>query len=283
MGLLREVQQLFIARPDEAKDHILYKWPERNIRMLSQLTVMQDETAVFFKDGEVVGTLESGRHTLDGKNIPFIGGLIDKITGDNILLAELYFVSKREFTDLPFGGQLDALQDPLTSLVLELRLFGEYSLSATEPTQLILQLIGTQQLDSNERITDWIRDQILKHARMVVAQKVTSKEWPIVGLAQHHAELEKLLVESVNSEIKQYGLKVNRFGNITISLKEEDAAMLKQFQRDHLYAQNEGAADAALKVGIGRGMESGNNSAGQTGVGLGVGIAMGADLLKKKD
>ncbi len=71
MGLFgNEVRREFIARPDAAKGQILYKWPDTNIRKLTQLTVEQDEQAVFFRDGQVQGTVNPGRSTLDSSEIP---------------------------------------------------------------------------------------------------------------------------------------------------------------------------------------------------------------------
>ncbi len=34
-----DLNRQFIARPDQAKDDILYKWPDMTIRMLTQVTV----------------------------------------------------------------------------------------------------------------------------------------------------------------------------------------------------------------------------------------------------
>jgi hypothetical protein len=43
MGIFgQEVRREFIARPDTAKGQILFKWPDTNIRKLTQLTVEQD-------------------------------------------------------------------------------------------------------------------------------------------------------------------------------------------------------------------------------------------------
>jgi hypothetical protein len=50
-SLKQESQRNFIARADEAKNDILYAYPEHNIRMLTQLTVGADEVALFVKDG----------------------------------------------------------------------------------------------------------------------------------------------------------------------------------------------------------------------------------------
>ncbi len=67
-----EAKRNFIARADEAKDEIIYKYPENNIRMMTQLTVDADEVALFVKDGKVGGQAGAGRHTLDTSNIPFL-------------------------------------------------------------------------------------------------------------------------------------------------------------------------------------------------------------------
>ena len=105
-GIKAEAQRNFIARADDAKDHIVYKYPENNIRMMTQLTVDSDEIALFVKDGKVVGKLGPGRHTLDTNNIPFLSKLLDKFTGGNLFIAEVYFVTTREFAGVKFGGPI---------------------------------------------------------------------------------------------------------------------------------------------------------------------------------
>src|SRR5580698_3616620 len=109
-----EVQREFIARPDSSKAEIIYKWPDHNIRKWSQITVQADELAVFFRDGQVQGTLPPGRSTLDSSEIPFLGKLVDAATGGDLFLTEIYFVSTREFPELPFGGMIDNVVDPET-------------------------------------------------------------------------------------------------------------------------------------------------------------------------
>ena len=60
-ALKGEAQRNFIARSDTAKNDIIYAYPERNVRMMTQLTVGADEVAVFVKDGQVQGKLGAGR------------------------------------------------------------------------------------------------------------------------------------------------------------------------------------------------------------------------------
>ena len=160
-GKPTDLNRQFIARPDAAKEDILYKWPDMTIRKFTQVTVQPDETAIFFKEGKVAGTLPQGRSTLDGALFPFLGDIVDWASGGNMYRAELYFIGTREFVSLPFGGPIDNIEDPETGLAVGLRVFGEYAMSVSDPSAMILKLVGTRQA-SNELITDWAREQILK-------------------------------------------------------------------------------------------------------------------------
>src|SRR5437667_3175272 len=142
MGIFsQEVRREFIARPATATGQMLVKWPDTNIRKLAQLTVEQDELAVFFRDGRVQGTIQPGRVTLDSSEIPFLGILVDAASGGNLFRTELYFISTREFPNLPFGGAIDNVVDPQTNFGVGLRVFGEYSLSVIELQTLILHIV----------------------------------------------------------------------------------------------------------------------------------------------
>src|SRR5262245_19095476 len=87
-----EAERLFVARPDEARGLVVWRWPDRNLRRGTQLTVAPDEVAVFVREGRVAGTLQPGTHELDGSSIPWLGLVVDAVTGGNLYLAEVYFV-----------------------------------------------------------------------------------------------------------------------------------------------------------------------------------------------
>src|SRR5256885_11743748 len=107
MGIFsQEVRREFIARPDTAKGQILFKWPDTNIRKLTQLTVEQDELAVFFRDGRVQGTIQPGRVTLDSSEIPFLGILVDAASGGNPLRNRLHFGSAQELSHHPLRATI---------------------------------------------------------------------------------------------------------------------------------------------------------------------------------
>ncbi len=279
LGVGHDLNRQFIARPDSAKEDILFKWPDVTIRRFTQVTVQPDETALFVKEGKIVGTLPQGRSTLDGALFPFLGDIVDSASGGNMYRAELYFIGTREFVDLPFGGAIDNIEDPQTSLAVGLRVFGEYALSVIDPQALILKLVGTRQA-SNELITDWSSDQLLKALRTGVVSKLGAEKWPVLGLAARTSDIESALLGDVAPILAPYGIRITRLGNMTITLNPEDEKTLKGLLKDTAYTHLAGGfreygVGAALK-GIGEGAASGGNTgAAALGIGMGLGGFVG--------
>jgi membrane protease subunit (stomatin/prohibitin family) len=140
---------------------------------------------------------------------------------------------------------------------------------------MIMNLVGTRQA-SNDLITDWAREQILKALRTSVVRKLTAEKWPVLGIAARTADIETALVADVQAPLAPYGLKVTRLGNVTISLKPEDEQTLKGLRKDTAYTRLAGGfreygVGAALK-GIGEGAAAGGGGSGVAALGVGMGL-----------
>lgn len=279
MGFLSDLRREFIARPDEYKGEIVFKWPDENLRRQTQVTVEQDEVAVFFRDGTVRGMLQPGVSTLESSEIPFLGDLVDSVTGGNYFKTELYFVSTREFPNLPFGGMVDNVVDPETQLGVGLRVYGDYSLEVSAPDKLIVNLVGTRELLGNDQITDWMRDQLLKVFRQEVVGHINASAWPILGIAEHNAEIEDEVIDGARVVLSDYGVQVARMGNFVISIKPEDEDALKKYRRDVQYTKLAGSFQAAAAgeavEGIGEGAAHGGGAGGAAVIGAGLNLGAG--------
>jgi membrane protease subunit (stomatin/prohibitin family) len=287
VGLEHDISREFIAVPDSAKGQLLYKWPDRQIRRWTKAIVDVDELAVFVSQGRVVGTLPPGRHDIDATELPFLGDLIDKLTGSNAYDSELFFVSTHEFADLPFGGPVDAVRDPETHLVVQLRAYGEYSLRVTDPVALIRQLTGTVDLADPSAVEHWAAEQVLKAARTVVVGHVVNDGWPVLGLAARTHDIEAGTLPAANDALIAYGLQVSRLGNITVNLSEEDAEQLRNLARDTAYTSLAGSfgayAQGEALLGAGRGMANGQGAGTEAlavaALGIGTGVLGNTGLL----
>lgn len=265
-----------IAVPDERKGQIVFKWPDQQIRRFTKAIVAPDEVAAFLYQGQVIGTLPPGRHQVDATELPFLGMFKDILTGNNAYRTELYFVSTREHPDQRFGGRIDDVQDPVTGLVVGLRVFGEYSLLVSDPVPLITRLTGTVDVQDNARITDWVAEQLLKVLRTDVTAHITQKGWPILGLAAYVPEIEASVIGLAEAQLESYGLRIARLGNFTISLSDEDEQTLKGLAKDTAYSRLAGSfgqyAAGEMQLGAGEGMSRGGGATGGAFVAAGLGL-----------
>jgi membrane protease subunit (stomatin/prohibitin family) len=277
MGILNEARREFIAAPDSSKGQIVYKWPDHNIRKFSRAIVEPDAAAVFISQGRVMGILGPGQHTLDAAELPFIGMFVDWASNSNAFKAEIFFVGAREFPNCRFGGRLDEVQDPQTGLVVTLRAFGEYAMRVIDPARLILNLVGTVDVTSNDAVTDWVTQQLLKATRTTVTRQLMSGAWQILGLSMHSPEIESGARDAANSELVDYGLAITRLGNLDINLDDDDNARLKKLAGDTAYSRLAGsygaAAQAQMMQGAGEGMAQGGAAVSPVFLGAGLGLA----------
>ena len=279
-GMKGEVQQQFIARPDSSKDLVLYKWPETNIRMLSVLTVQPDEWAYFIKQGGVVGYLQGGQHKLDGAQIPFLGGLIDSFTGGNVLMAELYFVSSREFANNKFGGSMGEVEDPGTGEVIRCGVFGEFVFKVVDPAKLILNLVGTQTISSNDFIIDAIKDQLTKILRATVNGKMKAEQWSLLDVTSgaYTLEFEKTIVDTALQYLEPFGLMITRIEDFLVNMDELDRVRLLEIKDRMAKMRLAGdprymaAAQTEAMFGAAEGMKTGGDGVGMAGLFVGAGI-----------
>jgi membrane protease subunit (stomatin/prohibitin family) len=279
-GIKGEVQQQFIARPDSSKDLVLYKWPETNIRMLSVLTVQPDEWAYFIKQGAVVGYLQGGQHKLDGAQIPFLGGLIDNVTGGNVLMAELYFISSREFANNKFGGSMGEVEDPQTGEVVRCGVFGEFVYKVVDPAKLILNLVGTQPISSNDFIIDSIKDQLTKILRATVNSKLKAEQWSLIDVTSgtYTLEFEQAIVATAMQYLEPFGLQITRIEDFLVNMDEADRQRLLDL-KDRMAkmrlagdARYMAAAQTEAMFGAAEGMKQGGDGTSMAGLFVGAGI-----------
>ena len=272
----------FIAVPDDRKGQIVYKHPDDTIRKFTRAIVDADELALFVNKGQVIGTLPPGQHQIDANELPFLGAIIDRVTGGNAYRAELFFVGTREYTSQPFGGRIDDVQDPQTGMIVTLRVFGDYALKVSDPGKLVLNLTGTVDVTNNEAITGWVAEQMLKAMRTEVTRQIVRNGWPILGLSAYTPDIEQVVIAASNGLIEPYGLIIARMGNFDVNLSDQDEAQLKTLAKDTAYSRLAGsfnayaAGEAAIGAGEGMAKGGGSTQGAFLAAGMGVGQGVGA-------
>lgn len=273
------VREMAIARPDAAKDLWVYKHPDQTIPWKAQLTVDQDEVALFFKNGQFVGSLAAGRHTLDGNNIPFLGQLVDKFTGGNVFISEVFFVNTREHPSIKFGTSVGDIPDPQTSLRVRLMVHGEFSAKVFDPMKFLIGLVG-QRMADNEMFIGWFKSQVQKTIKDHIAELIVKENWPVMKVSSgaYTEEIEAFTIGGVRKHIESYGVEIVRFGDFTISMDPADRDRLDKLVERAAYANMAGGyqqmAQAEMMLGAAEGMKKGGTGAGLEGMGMGMGFGM---------
>ena len=280
-------QELFIARPDEAKGLLVYKHPDPTIPSRAQLTVGQDEIALFYKDGVFVGQVAPGRHTLETQNIPFLDQLVDKFTGGNVFKAEIWFITTREVGGMLFGGRIGDLEDPKSGMAVMTMVHGDFSIKVEDP-QKVISFFGQRSWSTDEEFVGWFRNQLLKTIRDRIAELMVKQGTPLLTVTSGALteEIEQVVIEAVKPHLVDYGMRVVRLGNFIVSIKDEDETQLKTLYKDAATIRMAGgmqgyqqfAAGKAM-MGAGDGMAKGGGDGGGGnpmlgGAGLGVGLGM---------
>jgi membrane protease subunit (stomatin/prohibitin family) len=242
----RGLERLFIEMPDQAKDQVIWKWPDQQIIQYSQLNVDLDYQAVFTNLGKVIGVLGPGRHRLDEGASLMLGWLVDRLTGDAYYDAEVYFVATRDIPNVEFGGPVDNLTDGPTGLVVTLRVFGELAFRVVDPAALLSKLIGTgAQGDFNREISDWVTDQTLASIRAVLPDIVANHG--VLAMGQVQDATGQAALAKANETLATYGLALSTFGELNVNLPDADAQQLKQLAATKAYTHVAGSFDSAVR------------------------------------
>lgn len=284
------VREMMIARPDNAKDYIVWKHPERTIPKFSQLTIDADEAAVFFRDGSLVGVLRTAgvgqRHTLDTGNIPFLSNLVDSFTGGNVFMTDLYFVSMRPNRGTKFGGPFPPMKDPELEITVSPRIFGTFVWRVTEPDKFIVNYVGMGGTPSNDRVEAFIQQRFMNAVKKTVPNFVIRQKVEIQALPAYHDELGQAFLQKCD-DLSEIGAQFLGLGDFTINFSDDELKRIQDAQgryadikakkraKDELAGgnfMNYAAGEAML--GAGQGMAKGGGE-GTGMVGAGAGLGMG--------
>jgi membrane protease subunit (stomatin/prohibitin family) len=259
---------------DESGDTMVYRFPVYNqeIKMGAQLTVRENQVALFVNEGKAADLFPPGRWELKTENMPIMTTLRGwKYGFQSPFKAEVYFFNTRLFTDLKWGTTNPVMMRDAEFGMIRMRAFGTYAMRIKDARVFFQNIVGTQGLTTTDDIIGQFRSTILSRLSDAIAEA----KIPALDLASNYDELSKVAKERIGPEFESFGVELARFFIENISLPEEVEAAIDQRSRigvlgGHMnqYAQMQ-AADA-IKVAAG-------NPGGMAGagVGMGAGVAMG--------
>ena len=259
---LIEAVQWRDASPDEAA----FRFPEVSLRLGSQLTVMENQWAVFFKDGKVLDVFEPGRHTITSYNIPI---LIDLLRGlgiiGDIFECEVVFVNKSQLRS-NFGGQAYSAPSGNIQYQAELGFFGYLLYKVENPKLFITEFFGNRNASNSEDIARYMRGFIVER---VIDQFA---EFDIFNVVRNVDEVTDKVSKTINEEANRIGITVidTLFEGVKIP---EDARRFASGMGQQAMAMQYAKETAEV-------LPEGGGGAAGAGIGAGLGLSLGQQMMQ---
>lgn len=277
MGLFDKIASQFIdiiEWLDESGNTLVYRFPDADheIKMGAQLTVRENQVAIFINEGKAADLFGPGRYELSTQNMPIMTTLRSwKYAFNSPFKAEVYFFNTRLFTDLKWGTANPVMMRDKDFGMVRIRAFGTYAMKIDDPKTFFDTIVGTKGLTTTDDIITHLRSTILSKLSDAIAEA----QIPALDIAAKYDELGLEAKTRISGDFGEFGLDLARFIIENISLPPEVEAAIDQRSKIGVFGDKMSSyAQMQSAEAIGKAAENPGGLAG-AGVGLGAGMAMG--------
>jgi len=247
---------------NQGPDDIIYRSPHDDLRIITSVTVPEHAVALFIRDGQLMGALEPGRHTITSANIPWLTKLYNLALGfrETPFKVWIVYISLKMFNGKwGIRSMIKAAKEYEVPIVLMAN--GDFQFRVSDTTVFYTQVLGGLNAyttgDVNSFMKSFINEQIIQ-------QMTTQYYMDIMENLEKASTSTKILIEQYFSQrgIELLSLKINE-----VLTTDEDRQKVFNYLQ---FSSKNGEAFRRYEV-----MESMANAIGEsTG-----GAAMGAGML----
>lgn len=283
MGILDFLSGEFIdviEWTDDTRDTMVWRFEryDHAIKYGAKLTVREGQAAVFVHEGQIADVFRPGLYQLETNNMPILTTLQHWDHGfKSPFKSEIYFVNTTRFNDQKWGTKNPVICRDSEFGMVRLRAFGSYSMRVSDPAKFMAEIVGTDGEFTADEISFQIRNVIVQEfSRTVAASKI-----PVLDMAANTADFGKIIAQSIEPTIANYGLTIPEFYIENISLPDAVEAVLDKrtsmgivgdLNRYMQYNAAEAMGQPGSAAGVGMGTAMG------AGMGAGMGMAMGGQI-----
>ncbi len=252
-----------VAWDDARPDDIARRFPNLSLKFGSQVIVMENQWAVFFRDGKAYDVFGPGRHTITSANIPLLTGALQalRIIGD-IFECEVIFVSNSQFRG-NFGGQAYSAPSGPIAYQAEMGFYGYLLYQVDDPKLFVIEFFGNRGVSSTADIEKYLRGFV--NERVIDAMG----HHDISTLVQNLDETTDKISLIISDEAGRIGVRVLDCVFEGVKIPEEARRFASGIGQQAMMMQYMKETASQLPPGGG---------AAGAGVGAGIGLAMGARL-----
>ena len=225
----------------------IWKHPSEDFNSMTQLIVHESQEAIFFMNGQALDMFGAGRYTLETQNIPKIGKILNRATGDQTPFhCEVYFINKTEQMSIKWGTDSKVQYiDPQYGFPLSIGASGEMSLRAEDSRKLLLKLVGTENFLGQQKLVSFFRAFLMTRVKTYIAQVIKSNAINIFEIDENLTAFSENIHKLLIPDFADYGISLERFF-VTNIVKPDGDRQYEKFKELH-FRQYADIAEAKLR------------------------------------
>ena len=225
----------------------IWKHPCEDFNSMTQLIVHESQEAIFFRNGQALDLFGAGRYTLETQNIPKLGKLLNRTTGDKTPFhCEVYFINKAEQMAIKWGTDSKVqYMEPRYGFPISIGASGEMSLRAEDSRRLLLKLVGTENALSREKLVGFFRAFLMTRVKTYIAQVMRTNAINIFEIDENLTAFSEHIHRLLIPDFAEYGVALERFFVTTI-VKPDGDRQYEKFKELH-FRQYADIAEAKLR------------------------------------
>ena len=225
----------------------IWKHPCEDFNSMTQLIVHESQEAIFFMNGQALDLFGAGRYTLETQNIPEIGRVLGRSTGDTTPFhCEVYFINKTVQMAIKWGTDSKVQYiEPTYGFPISIGASGEMALRADDSRKLLLKLVGTEDFLTQSKLVTLFRAFLMTRVKTYIAQVIKSKAINIFEIDEHLSEFSSDIHQLLIPDFEDYGIALDRFFVTTI-VKPDGERQYEKFKELH-FRQYADIAEAKLR------------------------------------
>ena len=225
----------------------IWKHPCEDFNSLTQLIVHESQEAIFFMNGQALDLFGPGRYTLETQNIPKVGKVLNRATGDKTPFhCEVYFINKTEQMSVKWGTDSKVTYiEPSYGFPISIGASGEMSLRAENSRKLLLKLVGTENCLGQQKLVSFFRAFLMTRVKTYIAQYMKNNAVSIFEIDEHLTAFSESLHGRLAPDFADYGISLERFF-VTQVVKPDGDRQYEKFKELH-FRQYADIAEAKLR------------------------------------
>ena len=293
----------FEGDKNNINDTLVHRSEIEDFNAKSVLIVNESQEAIFYKDGQALDLFGPGRHNLNSENLPFFKRIFAKFFGDKKtpFPCQVYFINKVEVLDMMWGtAEPIVLEDPRYHIFVKAKANGIMGIQVVDSRRFLVKIVGQLHDVNRESIKSTIKGMMMLHIKDELAKVMITERISFLEVATKYKEMSLILLNKINADLEEYGLKLPKFNINLIEVDDDDYSLLqdKKLEIAAKYAELDYETEKEVRMGKARAerraaegysyqeerkydvLESAAQNEGSAGnmMGVGMGLGMGVGV-----